>query len=67
MTTITLDLPNTTPLRELHDLASRLGCTLRYAGPGHYTARPRQNGGTVVHLPRRPQRVADLPTLPDAG
>lgn len=52
MTTITLQLPDTTPLAALRDMAERIGCDLRRGQDGTYIARPRHTNEGRVKMPR---------------
>lgn len=45
MTTITIELPDQTPLAALSELADRVGCELRLTTSGNYKAVPRQSAG----------------------
>jgi len=52
--TITLQIPRSTPLAALRDMADSIGCDLRLMPDGSYMARPRdvQTNSNVVKMPR---------------
>jgi len=50
MTTITLQLPDDTPLSALHGMAESIDCDLYRLADGTYTARPRHSNATVVPI-----------------
>jgi len=68
MTTITLQLPDDTPLSALHGMAESIDCDLYRLADGTYTARPRHGNETVVpirHLERLNHR--DRPQPPEGA
>lgn len=69
MTTITLHLPDQTPLERLHNLADSIDCDLRRMPDGTYSARPRsaQTNAHTVKMPhyRGQIRRATPRTEPD--
>lgn len=56
MATVTLHLPDETPLAALKQLADSVDCDLRMLPDGSYRARPRHSNANVVPM-RRYQRV----------
>lgn len=60
MTTITLHLPDNTPLERLHNLADSIDCDLRMMPDGSYRARPRNaaTNSNVVKMPRYRRQIA---------
>lgn len=62
MTTITLHLPDHTPLERLHSLADSIGCDLRRMPDGSYSARPRNaaTNSNVVKMPRYRRQIAHV-------
>lgn len=69
MKTITLHLPDKTPLLALRDMAESINCDLRQCPDGSYVARPRDvhTNGNVVKMPRRHKQYmhTSLPTMPE--
>lgn len=51
MATITLELPDSTPLATLKELAESVGCDLRLVQQNSFKAVPKDSAGQVVRFP----------------
>jgi len=69
MTTITLHLPDDTPLAALRGMADGIDCDLRLLPDGSYQARPRHTNANVVRMPRRKRQYmhTHLPDGPEVA
>lgn len=60
MATITLNLPDTTPLASLRAWAESIGCELQRRPDGTYTARPRGGAQTNANRIKRPRHKGQI-------
>lgn len=57
MATITIELPDNTPVAVLGELADKVGCELRMVRDGSFKAVPKEGGAKIVRFPAKPRGV----------
>jgi hypothetical protein len=70
MATITLELPDTTPIMSIIQFANSLGCDSQLAGANHFRFKPREqpaSAGRVVAFRLARAAVNAQPTPPGAA